>query len=68
VIQACDRFRVILGCFHNQPDCSITFELNVRVGDELFQKVGVWEEVYDGQVVEVDIDLKKFAGHTVSSS
>jgi hypothetical protein len=65
-VQTGDRFRVVLGCLHNQADCSITFELNLRLAEnEPLYNMKVWEEEYDGEVTTVDIDLTKLAGREV---
>ncbi len=52
-----DRFRTWVGCMAGYDKCNLTFRLDYRIDGGAVQTLGIWHEVYDGQVSVVDINL-----------
>jgi len=60
-----DRFISEIGCLRDSPDCELLFELNYRLEDGDVENLDSWEESYDGDTTEIDLDLGDLAGETV---
>ena len=65
-VQSGDHFRAMIGCLDDHSDCEVGFILNYRIGEGPIQNLGVWEQVYDGEVVQLDLDLTSLAGQTIN--
>lgn len=63
-IQAGDRFRTLVNCQHNSPNCNVVFRLDYRSGGQV-KTLASWQEVYEGKYYPVDLDLSSLAGQTV---
>ena len=61
-----DHFRAWIGCLYGSEKCNVTFYLDYQIGDGPVKNLGTWQEVYDGKVTQVDIDLSDLAGENVS--
>ncbi len=62
MVQQGDRFRAWVGCLAASPGCDVTFTLKYRAADGNGQETRItWDEVFDGQVSVVDIDLSALA-------
>jgi hypothetical protein len=60
-----DRFRAVIGCLEDNPDCRATFRLRYRIGGGPVETLATWEEKYDGKITHADVDLTPLAGHDV---
>lgn len=63
-IQAGDRFRTLINCQHNSPNCNVIFRLDYRSGGQV-KTLASWQEIYEGKYYPVDLDLSSLAGQTV---
>lgn len=59
------RFRAVIGCMKENPDCDVTFQINYRLQDEPVQVLAFWRQRNDGEVTNIDIDLSFLAGNPV---
>jgi hypothetical protein len=64
-IEKGDHFRSIIGCQSGAESCNVRFTLRAVVTGEGFENLGGWQEVYDGQVNPIDVDLSDYAGMEV---
>jgi hypothetical protein len=53
-------------CLDGADNCEVTFYLLYQVAGGQVTTLGVWDEVHDGQITKIDIDLSSLAGKTVS--
>ncbi len=60
-----DRFVADIGCLASHPKCDVIFQLNYRTNGPNVEKLGEWNEVYDGKTTRVDVDLSDLAGEKV---
>jgi hypothetical protein len=61
-----DRFRVWVGCLHDNEGCKVDFNLNYQIDGGPIKSLGEWYEEYDGQITKIDIDLSSLAGESVT--
>ena len=61
-----DHFMAWVGCLDDSEGCKVTFYLDYQVDGGPVQSMGSWDEVYDGQVTVIDIDLSSLAGKNVT--
>jgi hypothetical protein len=64
-VEAGDRFRAVIGCMADNPDCRVIFQLNYRADGGAVQNLGSWTEVFDRNVYKLDVDLNPLAGKSV---
>lgn len=64
-IESGDRFRTVIGCMSDSPDCRVIFQLNYRADGGGVQNLGSWTEVFDRNVYKLDVDLSPLAGKSV---
>lgn len=57
-----DRFLADIGCLEDSPGCDVTFRLDYEREDGAVRNLGEWEQVYDGELTRINIDLSDFAG------
>jgi hypothetical protein len=65
-IQPGHRFIAWVGCLADSKGCNVTFRLdffNTKTG--VVKSLGVWSEVYDEKITEIDLDLSEHAGKSV---
>ncbi len=65
-IKAGHHFVSWVGCLDNSKGCNVKFRLdfkNMKTG--VIRNLGVWEEVYDGKVTKIDLDLSQHADKRV---
>jgi hypothetical protein len=65
-IQPGQHFIAWVGCLADSKGCNVIFRLdflNTKTGS--VKSLGVWQEVYDGLVTVIDLDLSHHAGKTV---
>jgi hypothetical protein len=61
-----DRFRAWVGCLNNSDGCKVTFDLSFQVEGGPVGSLGQWDEVYDGDITSIDVDLSSLAGESVT--
>ena len=59
------RFKAIVGCLDDSPDCDVVFRLNYRIGEGEIKTLWEAREVYDDTFTRVDVDLSPLAGEEV---
>jgi len=60
-----DVFRADIGCAADSDKCNVLFQLNYRVVGGSIKKLGEWQEVYDGYISSILLDLSDLSGDTV---
>lgn len=60
-----DHFRATLGCLAGYERCKVMFQLKYKIGNGDVHTLESWDEVYDGNTTQVDIDLTSLAGEKV---
>ncbi len=60
-----DQFEGVIGCLQKMPKCKAVFELNYTIDGTAIQNLLTWEEVSDGRLKRIDIDLGELQGKTV---
>jgi hypothetical protein len=60
-----DHFLADIGCLAGYPKCDVIFQLNYRVNGPGLKKLGEWNEVYDGKITRINVDLSDLAGKSV---
>jgi hypothetical protein len=60
-----DHFMGWIGCLDDSKNCDVTFRLKYQIGSDPVQTLGEWDEVYDGDVTKLDIDLSALDGEKV---
>lgn len=55
-----------IGCLEDSKGCSVTFRLDIlNTKNGQLKNLAVWQEIYDGRITIVDLDLNQHAGKTV---
>jgi hypothetical protein len=64
------RFKAIIGCVDGAEGCNVNMKVGFKVGDAAEKTLGEWNEVYDGSIKSIDIDLAPLGltGKTVAFS
>ncbi len=65
-VKAGDRFKAVIGCLWNGAACNVRFQLNYRADGGALQNLGQWDQVYDGTILKLDLDLSSLAGKSVA--
>jgi len=60
-----DRFRALLSCYSESPDCNVRFRLDYRIDGGPIQTVEKWDERFDDNFTRVDLSLEELAGKRV---
>jgi len=60
-----DHFISEIGCLRDSPQCELHFELNYRTEDGNIENLDSWDESYDGETTQIDVDLGDLEGDTV---
>lgn len=60
-----DHFKTIIGCEHNAKNCNVRFQLDYQIDNGAIQTFAAWNEAYDGNFTQVNIDLSPLAGSNV---
>jgi len=61
-----DHFISEIGCLKNNPQCELLFELDYRDDRGNIKNLDSWQESYDGDTTEIDLDLNDLVGETVN--
>lgn len=64
-VQSGDHFRTVIGCVQGAEACDVTYRLRVRLPDGSIDTLGRWEEVNEGKVMHIDVNLSSLAGKRV---
>jgi hypothetical protein len=59
-------FTATIGCYATNNDCDVWFKLNYIVEGSTEKTLAKWQEVQDGKVNKVAVDLKDLAGKKVT--
>jgi hypothetical protein len=63
-VQKGDHFKAWVGCLADSPSCNVTFTLGYRSAGGASQETRItWDEIFDGLVTVVDIDLSSLANN-----
>lgn len=65
IITAGSRFKTVLGCLADAPNCNVKFQLNARIDGAAETTLAEWTETSDGKFTRVDLDLSSLAGKSV---
>lgn len=60
-----DRFVSSIGCLDDSKGCDVTFYLDAKIPGQPTRNLGAWQEIYDGDYRDVEVDLSSLAGQTV---
>lgn len=64
-IQDGDHFRARVGVLSGNKGTKLTFKLQYQIGNEPKKLLGEWNQVYDGNVTKINLDLSPLAGQEV---
>lgn len=65
-IQPGDHFKAWVGCLDGSKGCNVVFRLDFKnLLNGNIRNLGSWQEVYDGEVTKIDLDLSQHAGKRV---
>jgi hypothetical protein len=64
-VQTGDRFRSLVGCLSESPNCNVYFNLKYIANGGGVESLGGWTETYDGNRTYLDVDLNALAGKSV---
>lgn len=65
-IQPNHHFKAWVGCLNDSKGCNIIFRLDLKnLKNGLVRTLGSWQEVYDGEITKIDLDLSQHAGKNV---
>lgn len=59
-------FKATIGCYATNNDCDVWFKLNYIVEGSTEKTLAKWQEVQDGKVNNVSVDLKDIVGKKVT--
>lgn len=60
------RFNAWVGCLDESKGCNVIFRLNFKnLKNGLVRTLGSWQEIYDGEITKIDLDLSQHAGKNV---
>lgn len=66
VVQPGDHFVSWIGCVAGSTDCRVVMRVIYKLADGTTGVLGEWEEVYDGSIVKMDLDLSALVGEEVT--
>jgi hypothetical protein len=61
-----DHFTAILGCEYKATKCSVRFQLDYQIEGGAISTLAAWDESYDGQYTQANVDLSSLAGKKVN--
>lgn len=64
-IESGDRFQATIGCEHGASACYVGYRLDYQIGSQPVQNFWIFNEKYEGQVYNVDLNLTPLAGKDV---
>ena len=60
-----DEFRAVIGCLFNGVACDVTMQLNYRENGGPLRLLRDWDETYDDEFRNLEVDLSSVAGSSV---
>jgi len=67
IIQTGDHFVADIGCMRNFDDCDVVFQLQYQTpSDPDDVGLGEWNEIYDGVMTHIDLDLSALVGQYIN--
>jgi len=64
-VEAGDRFRALVSCKADSPDCDVRFKVQYQIGSGAIETLGRWDERSDGMFTQIDMSLSDLAGKRV---
>ena len=64
-VESGDRFQATIGCEYGATSCYVGFRLDYQIGSQPVQNFWTFNEKYEGQVYNVDLNLTPLAGKDV---
>jgi hypothetical protein len=64
-VQAGDHFLAVIGCQYSHTSCNAKFQLSYSIAGGAATVLASWDEVYEGKVNKVDVDISSLAGKNV---
>jgi len=64
-VQTGDHFLATIGCARGANECNLFFDLKYQIGNGAIHTLKTWQEVYEGKVRKVSVDLSSLAGESV---
>ena len=64
-IEEGDHFLATIGCMASNPQCALLFRLDYELPDGTRATLGEWEQIFDGKVGAINVDLSDLAGDEV---
>jgi hypothetical protein len=61
-----DFFEADIGCLNDYDGCKVTFKLQYQVPGNAVKTLGEWQEVYDGHITHIQVDLSFLEGKSVN--
>jgi hypothetical protein len=61
-----DFFEADIGCLNGYNGCKVKFTLQYQVPGNAVKPLGEWQEVYDGHITHVQVDLSFLEGKSVN--
>lgn len=66
IIQPNQHFSAWVGCLVESKGCNVIFRLDYKnLTNGNIRNLGAWNEIYDGEVTKIDLDLSQHAGKHV---
>lgn len=60
-----DHFTAVLSCEGNAKNCNVRFQLDYQIDDGGIQTLATWNEAYDDEFHQVDVNLSSLVGKKV---
>jgi hypothetical protein len=60
-----DHFTAVLSCENNAKNCNVRFQLDYQIDDGGIQTLATWNEAYDDEFHQVDVNLSSLVGKKV---
>lgn len=60
-----DRFKTVIGCLRKAFKCRVTFNVNYTEDGIVVKNLLTWEEIFDGKLKSIDLNLDQLKGKTV---
>ena len=66
LVQSGDHFLAVIGCQYGHTACNVKMQLSYSIGGGAATVLASWDEIYDGKVNKVDVDLSSLSGKSVN--
>ena len=65
-VQSGDHFLSVLSCQYDHTNCNAKMQLSYSISGGAATLLASWDEIYDGKVKKVDVDMSSLAGKNVN--